>query len=734
MDNARFMKRKVRAGELEVHPTEPVIIVNYEVEATVIGENGETMHVEKKQNKKIINVPDLSANTNIQLCAEEIVQNCNLIHPTKLPQVMEILYHLQQRTLRPESASAAPRERQRKQKDDLEATLETKGTPSLDKIDHYLEKMYEEKVDEKIMAINALVMLTRSLDNIDYISQNEPVLLALARLLREERKSIELTTSIVLVWYNFTKFSHFHPLVSHHKIGDMVMRIVEHEIKRQEIWLVDLEKKKQEVAAGNSSESDFDAERKKIRDLMKRQEKLLTASFNILLNLAEDIAVERKMKKRNIVHYLSTMLDRRNAELLIVTVSFLKKLSIFVENKDEMIAENVPQKLLKLVAVQNEALLNLVLRLLSNLAFDQGVRKMLLDANIIATILELLQRENVQGVYFRLLYQLSMDDMTRAAMSTPELMTLTLRMIIDWSEQMVFKELIALGINLVMNPEASEYMSSGEGLHLLVKRVLKTKDPLLMKMIRNIAIHDGQTRVLFKNYLPDLCRFFRTAQSPDLIVEVAGTLANLSYGDVKYSKLVEEFELLPVFTKFMSPSISEDDILLEVIMLIGTFAGDSKCCSLFARSRVISSLYEIMTEKQDDDEIVLQAVYTFYRLINNRDAATVMLNQTHLVPFLIDLLFDKNPEIRAMADLLCDTIVDIDEEWAKRIRARKFQAYNAEWLDAVEDDEMGGLADDHYDDDPRVWGGLGQSGGSASGMMGSRSMSNWHDVQEVDDY
>lgn len=38
---------------------------------------------------------------------------------------------------------------------------------------------------------------------------------------------------------------------------------------------------------------------------------------------------------------------------------------------------------------------------------------------------------------------------------------------------------------------------SGNGLKMLMKRALKFKDPLLMKMIRNISQHDGPTKTLF---------------------------------------------------------------------------------------------------------------------------------------------------------------------------------------------------------------------------------------------
>jgi hypothetical protein len=56
-------------------------------------------------------------------------------------------------------------------------------------------------------------------------------------------------------------------------------------------------------------------------------------ALTILLNLAEDFNIEKKMRKRNIVSYLLRLLERNDFHLLIIVLLFLRKLSIFSENK-----------------------------------------------------------------------------------------------------------------------------------------------------------------------------------------------------------------------------------------------------------------------------------------------------------------------------------------------------------------------------------------------------------------
>ncbi len=74
------------------------------------------------------------------------------------------------------------------------------------------------------------------------------------------------------------------------------------------------------------------------------------------------------------VVYLVKMLDRTNIELLILSTAFLKKLSIYQENKDQMAACDVVPRLVMLMATDNDVLLMAVLRLLHNLSFDRSVR------------------------------------------------------------------------------------------------------------------------------------------------------------------------------------------------------------------------------------------------------------------------------------------------------------------------------------------------------------------------
>ena len=65
------------------------------------------------------------------------------------------------------------------------------------------------------------------------------------------------------------------------------------------------------------------------------------------------------MKNKQIIQFLVRTLVRDNHELLILVVSFLKKLSIFVENKNEMVSAERSTLLLKFSSQRKEFFGNL---------------------------------------------------------------------------------------------------------------------------------------------------------------------------------------------------------------------------------------------------------------------------------------------------------------------------------------------------------------------------------------
>ena len=62
------------------------------------------------------------------------------------------------------------------------------------------------------------------------------------------------------------------------------------------------------------------------------------------------------MHGKGLVRHLLTLLERDNPDLLVLVVSFLKKMSIFRESKDEMAEGSVVKKLVRMITNKNEVI------------------------------------------------------------------------------------------------------------------------------------------------------------------------------------------------------------------------------------------------------------------------------------------------------------------------------------------------------------------------------------------
>ncbi|KAM9459513.1 kinesin-associated protein 3-like isoform 2-T2 [Salvelinus alpinus] len=686
-EDARYLKRKVKGGSLDVHPTEKALVVQYEVEATILGETGDEMLGDRKKCQKIIRLKSLNTNTDIAALARKVVEECKLIHPSKLSEVEQLLFYLQNRK------KASGKEKRVVKPRDLTPFegMEIDEEANINKVEEYVELLYE-GMEEKVKGATLILHLARNPDNLDELLQNETALGALARVLREDwKQSVELATTIIYVFFCFSSFSQFHGLVTHYKIGALCMNVIEHELKRYDLWQDELQKKTKTCEDDPDNQAlrkEHEKAFKKYQGLLVKQEQLLRVALYLLLNLAEDTRTELKMRNKNIVHMLVKTLDRENEELLVLVVSFLKKLSIFLENKNDMAEVDTVERLSRLVPCEHEDLLNITLRLLLNLSFDTGLRSKMVQVGLLPKLTSLLGDENHKQMAMCILYHISVDDRFKSMFAYTDCIPQLMKMLFEHGEERIDAELISFCINLAANKKNAQLICEGNGLKMLMKRALKLKDPLLMKMIRNISQHDGPPKQLFIDYVGDLAAQISPDENEEYVIECLGTLANLTIADLDWELVLKEYNLVPYFKDRLKPGSAEDDLILEVVIMIGTVSMDDSCAAMLAKSGIIPAIIELLNAQQEDDEFVCQIVYVFYQMVFHQATREVIIKETQAPAYLIDLMHDKNAEIRKVCDNTLDIIAEYDEEWGRKTQREKFRWHNSQWLEMVESRQM----------------------------------------------
>jgi len=280
------------------------------------------------------------------------------------------------------------------------------------------------------------------------------------------------------------------------------------------------------------------------------------------------------------------------------------------------------------------------------------------------------------------LYNLSSDDRLRGRLEAQlePALPLILHHVVHGPGKSCEAEVAALAINLSLTPRNVQIMCAGDGLPLLIARTHRSADPVLAKLLRNCAAADVPCRQTFQRHLHELAGMAVKSPSGDFLVEALGTLANLALPELSYGELVRQHGLADFLAKLMLPSFSDPDTVLEVVMLIGTFASDPKAAALLGSFRTVSLLYEILNARADDADLVLQVTFTLLRLLLTKESREAVLSHERLCVCLLDLVLDPSEEIRSVANSALDVIMEHDVEWRDRVCERRFEVYNREWL------------------------------------------------------
>ncbi|CAF1076602.1 unnamed protein product [Adineta steineri] len=354
-------------------------------------------------------------------------------------------------------------------------------------------------------------------------------------------------------------------------------------------------------------------------------------------------------------------------------------------------------KVARLVPSSQPDLLNIILRLLLNLSFDRDIRAQIVRIGLLPKLVDLIEDDNQRLICLCLLYHLSMDDRTKAYFTYTKCNQQLMKLIIDCKEDSLEPEIIALAINLALNSGCAEQLCEykhGKGLKLLMKRAYKNKDSLIMKMIRNISSHASpDIKNQFIAFVGPLGETLVTENDEAFLTEVVGTLANLTIPDIDYLALMSEYGLVDWIKSKLKPDSANDELSLNVVVLVGTLCADDACAEVLAKSGIIQILIELLHAQQEDDEIVLQICYVFYQLCFHKSTRNVIIKKTDAPAYLIDLMQDKNKEVRRVCDMTLEIISECDPEWASRIKVARFRNHNQAWLEAIEGQQVS------YEDD-----------------------------------
>lgn len=375
---------------------------------------------------------------------------------------------------------------------------------------------------------------------------------------------------------------------------------------REESWFNELNDKKAiiEKEYNLPTQMDYEKTLKKYQLLIRKQNPLLRVAIHLLLNLSEDRKVEIKVVKKGIIPILVKILERDDQDLLISVVTFIKKLSIYLQNKNQMKELLIMDKLASLLSLNNETLIHTTLLLMNNLIFDLQLRISLLKLGLFPKLINLLTKDRHEKVVLSVLYQISRDDKCKVLFNyNPENIKLIMNKIINNSiASNCIIELMALGINLAINKKNAQLICESGYFSRLMKRAIDKEDFCIYKMLRNISHHDDPMKMLFLDYCDDLFENLVKQQNrEEIVVEILAILSNLNLPQINWHFLFEKYNIFDWFLKkFQTEKPNQDDIVLQTVVLIGTAVSQIECANYLIEKDIVKILIDLLNCKLNE--------------------------------------------------------------------------------------------------------------------------------------
>ncbi|KAI6224431.1 hypothetical protein M3Y99_01400000 [Aphelenchoides fujianensis] len=658
--------RKVRNVEIDPHATDAAIVLRYDL---VDGQK-------TTKKSKIIQLKNFSDELEPLNLARSVIDQCPLIPSARIHDLEQVLFYLQRRLSNKHAVFGVSN-----------GVNAMASRAEIFQLEEYIEMLYEDS--EKLKASSLILSLALRLSNLKTIAENDVLVGALTRVLREDsRKNFELATNLASIFVQLSMFTRFHSLLSHFKIGALSLQLIENELKRHDLWT---EQMTQNLAGD---------QRRKWELAIKKQELFLVECFKILINLSVETKTEVKMIKRGLLSSLVKCLEHNKSPVLLKTaILFLWKLSVFVENKDAMSQMGAVEKIVELLPSSDSEMANIIFALLFNLSFDSQLRGRMVNAGLMNYVASHISSNEVA---LALLYQLSVVDDAKGDVHVHGL-HFRARLVGQIPTGLAGRQ----GDPRERVDGEAERSTDLRGRRKRVGFSAQTGDRK-----RRLAAHEGR-----KEHFVARGRHSRAFRSvdrpaarfdPKLHLVADGRLSGRCArnrlrpaaqpmavgGEIRPTDRVDSND--PQELEREGHQVLPGRIPAPHRRPVRHVGGGRRMCAL-AASPLIDDIIKLLNRKQEDDEFVLQIAFCFARMIVHPDLIkTICRDHKQLLEYLINMSHDKNVQLCAICDQALQLVSEIDEFWFKRIAEERFCWHNAQWLDVV---EGGGNAAQEFSDD-----------------------------------
>jgi hypothetical protein len=400
------------------------------------------------------------------------------------------------------------------------------------------------------------------------------------------------------------------------------------------------------------------------------------------------------MVKKDIVGLLQKNLDRSNVNLIVMVLLFLKKLSIYNINKNDLIEYNFVENLNVLFSYSHQLILSLTLEIIYNLSFDpKFISQIIFKPEVFLKIISCFKIQNLRGLVLRILYNISKDQLSMQVFSETDCLLILYELLIKFPEKKIGAELAALTLNLTTYSKNCEILASKSRLSNLLERAFKNDDSNLIKIIKNIVKYseDEQLSTAIESQVD---KFIEVLQNKVTSDEFATELIEiLSSIETNWEDKIEKFGLVE-FIESNLENVANKDLLIKIIMFIGNLSTNKKCSNFISKSKILPLLQKILSDNSNNPIIIFHIIYSFYNLILWDETRKRILTMDKLINLIIKCSKIMNNRVSFITNNFLEVLQLLDQTYSEKVKKKKFKMLNKDFIRYVESKESNEVCDE----------------------------------------
>lgn len=678
MSTSQILAKKVHPGSIEADMGKKAIVVNFETIVQYGDKGGNPTEKVCKKGQKSFPIGAFKP-SDIPEIADELIANCNLLTPSSKDLLCRLLDSLL-----------------------TGKTLGISGDVSVEKLDSYIECLYDD-LPLKIEATTHIFKLCEDANNLAAIAGHDVLISALARTLREEgTKSVQLATNIGFIFFAISHYAMYGQPLLQHRVPEALIKMIDQEDKRYRVWFAKLAQLKRDIQASDSKEGlkrQYLEEYGKFKQMLVVQDKLFFSALHTIINLSECASeglpsIDIFVPVSKMVPLLSTILKRRpvNAQLVILTISFLKRISVMQGGSAQILKADIVQSLTKLIQKgQDEAALEPTLRLLYNLAFVDAARAEMAgeglverieqymqdlcgkimavlgaelradagkgtggdvgeDPLLVDTLAAVVDGNNKRAetpdsealaksvaLCARILYLIGSDDEGLRRIS-PTLARLCVQLCCVFPSPPL--ELVVLLVNIMSYERLAKDVMQAGLLQPLALQCARIPDPLFIKIFNNAALWFAsfQPRSNMDSifgHIPVIMNILTSAADDEIVYEALGAIAN---APLKY--LARGANILKFALRILFDSDGQEDLVLEAIRLLSTVLASEKVVFNERHIELLPKrIIGLMASRMEDYDFVVAAMFCVLRAVTHSSLRPHFLSHPDFLPFVFRFMY-----------------------------------------------------------------------------------------------